>query len=250
MLAACACTAQIGPRVGADGRPYPHGCMATHLREAIALNRERMPRYAARTEGASERISRRLVATERQALLAAAYFDRRAEPYLRRGIGVVCEAFVPMALTPAYADSVDPRPGDGPEAAAVSLAPAGEVRGRVNRALRAEGFAGAARALEAEVARLAPAPRRHCMTRHLLESALRIAHVAPRHAEAAARARLPSPEDDARRLLDLHLYALDDAAELDALAAPMQARGVPILCRDVPPIAPFPELDPPAPHGA
>jgi hypothetical protein len=217
--------------------------MATHLREAMELNRERMPRYAARTGGASERISRRLIASERRALLVARYFDARAEPYLRRGVGVVCEAFVPMARTPAYADSVEPSPGDGAGAAAIGRAPAGEVRGRVARALRAEGFPGAAHALEAEIAALAPAPRRHCMTRHLLESALRIANLAPRHAAAAARHRLPSPEDDARRLLELHLHSLDEAAELDDEAAPLQARGVPILCRDVPPIAPLPELD-------
>jgi hypothetical protein len=41
-----------------------------------------------------------------------------------------------------------------------------------------------------------------------------------------------------RLVLRLHLFTLGDAAKLDALAAPIQARGIPILCQDVPPIAP------------
>ena len=40
-----------------------------------------------------------------------------------------------------------------------------------------------------------------------------------------------------RLLLRLHLAGLPAAARLDAKAYPLQARGIPILCRDLPSIS-------------
>nr|MBA2571563.1 hypothetical protein [Gemmatimonadota bacterium] len=72
------------------------GAFETHLREAIALNRERLPLYAQLTDGASLPISRRLIRAELLALPLARYFDRRAQPYERAGIPLLSEAFVSM----------------------------------------------------------------------------------------------------------------------------------------------------------
>src|SRR5215207_3680309 len=86
-------TRQVVMRVG----PFEH-----HLREAIALNRERAPRYAALSDGASRPISRGLIAAEYLLLPVARWFDRRAASYHRAGIPLLEDLFVPMALTPAF----------------------------------------------------------------------------------------------------------------------------------------------------
>jgi hypothetical protein len=206
---------------------------AEHLEEAIRLNRERMPLYSRLTGGASEPISRRLIRWERWALPVARWVDRRARPYAARGIGVVADDFVPMADVPEFRErAADPplpwsefRPAD-----------ARRIRRSVGRALAEGGFAGAAAALREELATLEAAPCYHCMLRHLLESMLRVAVLAPGHAARAEAAGMRSTAGLSRLLLRLHLLALADAAKLDALAAPIQARGVPILCQDVPPI--------------
>ncbi|HEV2147105.1 MAG TPA: hypothetical protein VGR37_06865, partial [Longimicrobiaceae bacterium] len=105
-------------------------------------------------------------------------------------------------------------------------------------ALARDGFGGAAAALGAELAALEATPCCHCMLRHMLESMLRVATLAPVHAARAEEAGMRSTAGLSRLLLRLHLLALSDAAKLDVLAAPIQARGIPILCQDVPPIPP------------
>jgi hypothetical protein len=211
--------------------------MERHLREAAAINKQRMPLYDSLTGGRSRGISRRLIWTERLALVAAWYVDWRAKTFQREGIRIVCDDFVPMANTPAF----QPRAADPPPPlSAFAPADARRIRRAVERARRRGGFPAASAVLEREIERLSGAPAYHCMLRHLLESALRISNQAPRYAaEARARGLAASPEGLSRTLLDLHLSTLGEAARLDVRAAPLQAEGIPIICQDVPPIPPF-----------
>lgn len=208
--------------------------MERHLREAIELNRARMPLYDSLTAGRSRAVSRRLIWAERLALPAAWVIDRRARTWQAHGVPIVCAEFVPMSATPAFRARTD-----GPLPPPFAPVDARRIRRAVAGGLREGGFPGASAALAAELARLNEAPAYHCMVRHLLESALRVSNLAPLH-EAEARARgLPSTRRLSRTLLDLHLMILGEAARLDRRAAPLQAEGVPIVCRDVPPIPPY-----------
>ena len=208
---------------------------AGHLEEALHVNLERMPLYARLTGGESERISRQLIRYERWALPLARWVDRRARPFNARGIGVVADDFVPMAGTPPFRE----RSAEPPlPLSAFRPADARRIRRALSSALKNGGFAGIAAALRAELHALEAVPCYHCMLRHLLESMLRVATLAPTHAAQAEAAGMKSPAGLSRLLLRLHLFTLGDAAKLDALAAPIQARGIPILCQDVPPIAP------------
>lgn len=229
--------APIGATPIEAGAAPERRCMERHLREAAALNKQRMPRYDSLTDGRSRGISRRLIWTERLGIVAAWYVDWRARPFQRAGIRIVCDDFVPMAHTPAF----QPRAaGARPPLAGFVRADAPGIRREVERALDQGGFRAASAVLGREIEALAATPAYHCMLRHLLESALRISSQAPRYAaEARARGLAHSPENLSRALLDLHMLALGDAAKLDARAAPMQAEGIPILCQDVPPIPPL-----------
>ena len=112
------------------------------------------------------------------------------------------------------------------------------------RAWKAEGFAGAALVLDQARRALAAQPGFDGMVRHLVESALRVANLAGPHAALAREAGRPSTRLLSRLLLWMHLWGLGQAARLDDEAAPLQAAGLPILCRDVPPITPCPSRTP------
>lgn len=217
--------------------PHNGGWFRRHLEDAILLNRDRMPRYARLTAGASTRISKRLIRLERVALPFARLVDRRAARYLRHGVPVVRADFVDMAATPPFREraDADPRP---PRA----FQPPGGWRlaWRLWRAFRRGGFDGLGHALEGALDVTRTHPRYGCMLRHVLESTLRIANLAPLHARRAADAGLAPPTGLSAWMIRSHLLVLPSAVRLDRLAAPIQARGIPILCRDVPPI----ETDP------
>jgi hypothetical protein len=215
------------------------GCMARHLREAVRLNKERMPLYSELTGGRSRAISRRLIWAERFSMPVAWYVDWRARRFQRLGIAVVCADFEPMDRTPAFR----PRNDDPPPLSAFAPADSRRIARAVERAYRASGFAGAGAVLEREIETLSRVPGFNCMTRHLLESALRITNGARRYAADAEARDVASPARLSRALLSMHLTTLGEAARLDRRAAPLQAEGVPIVCQDVPPIpADSPEL--------
>jgi hypothetical protein len=216
------------------GRRAP-GPFEEHLREAIALNTARAPLYAALSAGRSRGISRTLLWSEHALLPVALWFDRRAEPYHRAGIPLLHDVFVSMEGTPAFL------PRRGPVPAPPLLRPDARATGRdVARAFRAAGFGGAAAALDRHLGVLEEEPEFHCMLRHLLESMRRIALVAPGLHRLAGRRGLDSPVPLLSRLLRIHLWGSGAAGRLDRLALPLQAEGLPILRRDVPPIPPYP----------
>lgn len=207
-------------------------CFQRHLREAIQLNEDRAPIYSAWSDGASEPISRDLIRAERRALAVAWWIDRRARRFQDAGVPIVCADFVSMSLTPPLeAARPDPpsraaRAGPDPESLEAALVDAYGVGG----------FPAVAAAADSALDRIADSPEYHCMVRHLVESIERVARLAPRHAAAAEARGLPTTIPLSELLLRLHLYSLEDGTALDRDAAPLQQVGIPIICRDVPPI--------------
>lgn len=198
--------------------------------EAIALNEARAPRYSSLTDGASLAISRRLILSERALLPVARWFDRSTRRWERAGIPILEEIFVPMATAPAFAERGSEIRGAGNPALDRT------VRRRVMRSYRDAGFEGAAIVLRDAIDALSAEPGMDCLVRHLLESAYRLAMLAPWHIEAARERGLASPRWLLSLLLRLHLWGLGRARDIDARARTLQARGIPILAQDLPPI--------------
>lgn len=200
------------------------------------MNKKRRPLYIKLTNYQSREISERLIAGEQLAKFGSYLFynfDGDAEIYQRNGINIVCDEYVPMALTPAFQE-VSPLPH--PDLRYFKELDAYRLRKRIVRAQRKgyDELVATARAIIHEIE--TPQKGFNCMTKHLMESIGRIAKFAPIHAASAREKRLPSPLSLSDRMISAHLIMLPEAIEVDVLAAPLQANGVAILCQDVPPI--------------
>ena len=206
------------------------GPFERHLRDAIALNESRAGFYASMSDGASFPVTRRLIRIERMLLPVARWMDRRASRYHAAGIPLMEAVFAPMHAAPP--------PGTLPPTCVTARAlPTVLVARRdVREAYRDGGFGAARRAIDRHLAELQRGPAVDCMVRHLLESARRVADLAPVHAAQAEALDLPSPLWISGLLLRLHLLGLTQAARLDAQAYPLQCRGIPILSSDLPAI--------------
>lgn len=210
------------------------------MREAIALNLVRQPFYSKLTNGASNEISSKLIAGERFAKFGSYLlynFDDAAKIYHTKNMNIVCDEFVSMSLAPSFR-AFAPAP---------SLALYGpidtlEIQFDLMHALR-DGFPfvrSTAIKWINEIKRADPEqkhPRFHCMVKHILDSVARIATLAPNHMKRARSLGLPSTESLSRSMISSHFIVLKSAGELDELAAPLQASGLPILCQDLPPIS-------------
>lgn len=216
----------------ADGAPS--GCFRAHLREAIAVNEERRELYAQLSNGASRAISDRLILSERGMQALALPLDTGALLFQRKGIGIMCDEFVSMELASPFRGQL-PAPAAAP--ALLDRWSPWDESWALRQAYLRGGFEAVSRRLEDQLAKLAPHPSYLCMTRHVLESTLRAANLAPKHIAASrAAGQLFSPRALSVAFIEAHLDALFFAKDLDQRAAPLQARGIAIICDDVPPI--------------
>lgn len=76
------------------------GTFYRHIKEAIALNSERRPRYAKMSKGKTKTLSNTLILFERLCLPIALYFDLKGRSYNRKNINIISEDFVPMLVEP------------------------------------------------------------------------------------------------------------------------------------------------------
>jgi hypothetical protein len=238
-LLAVACTSE--PEESVDPREdrgaadeSAAGCFETHVVEAIALNEQRKPLYADLTDGDSRRISNGLILFEQAIRLPARLIDDRAARWQEAGLAIGCDEFVPISLTPPFQSQVAPPPVAFERRSGLVLAT------ELKLAFATGGYDKLGDKLEEELAVLAALPGHHCLLRHFLESLLRGANLAPIHAARAAELGLDSPDAISRDLVLLQIAGLPIATKLDADAASIQAKGIPILCQDVPPISPLP----------
>ncbi len=241
LLAGLACA--HSPRDVSEARGQP-GCFVRHIDDAIALNEARLPIYAAWTGGRSVALSKRLIARERMTRVVARLLDWRAAGHRRRGVPLLCDELVDMSHVPAPA--LQPPPSEPVRADPRRTLDLPSLRQIVRRDHGSRDFDPVAGELRRTLKALGDDRRFDCMTRHILESALRAATLAPSHIESARLLGAESPAGLSWLFVKLHLYALDEAIRLDELARPFQLEGAPIICADVPAI---PEAGPPG-NGA
>lgn len=218
-----------------------YSCFTEHVRDAIHRNRERAPRYEALSQGTSRAISRKLILNERLTIPLAWALEKDARTFTKAGIPVLCADFISMDQIPAFQDRF---PFPAPKLSEFKALPVKQWKSELTFALRHMGFKSVHDTVSRQVGVLDREPQGyHCMVRHVLESVGRVAYLAPQYErKARARGLRRSPLGVSKLTLELHLQGLGIAADLDRMAAPLQARGIPILCQDVPPVSIRPTL--------
>ncbi len=203
-------------------------CVSKHIREAIEINEERLPRYAALSEGRTIPLSESLIMLEKLALKLLPAIEKPAEEYQKKGIPLFCLDVVPMSLTASFKPSAE-RPS-GPYKAFNGLA----FSVSLAQLILAGNNAGLEEKLEAELVKLNEQPSYNCMSRHMIESILRSVRLAPVYRKMSAERGLRDPIGLIRIFINSQISALGLIAHLDDQAAQLNAEGIPVICNDVP----------------
>jgi hypothetical protein len=193
-----------------------------------------MPRYLSLTNGDSRWVSWLLLGSESLAQGFASALEALNEPLASAGVNILCEDFVSMANTPLFRDRISgtplPMSEFRPHRGWDDLAEFWQIWQRTS-------YQGLGRSVNVVIAELELVPTYHCMYRHILES---IRRAALRADDQLTRADAQGLKSNAERLIGIlvgsHIAILPIAFFIDELAAPVNARGIPLVCQDVPPI--------------
>lgn len=212
-------------------------CFREHITDAMALNRTRRPVYSAMSGGRSERVTDALLAMEDKFLyLTDSFFpfDDWSRRYTQAGMPITCEGLVPMANTPALLAGVREK-GFNPKNVAVP--PRKSVVARLLTSYTLEGWPEFIQTCRDLLKELSVEPQAHCLSRHFIESMGRIAAQVESQSARAKALVLPDPAWIAKWMIRGHVTQMSLAQDIDEMALPLNAEGIPILCRDVPPIS-------------
>lgn len=223
----------LGARSSWAQNPNVQSCLTEHLREAMVLNREREPLYAELSQGQSREVTEGLLRMERKLLLTAPLADLWAAPYQAAGIPLLCQDLISMSETPSFV-AMNPA---GPDAFSNFIpADVAALEIQLNQFYSDRAYEDLADYLDHEIEKLEKAPRYNCLVKHMLESIRRMAVLTPQHAQKAKDLGWISPEILSRLVLKTNIGLLQASLDLDIMAAPLQAKGVQIICQDVPAI--------------
>jgi hypothetical protein len=212
--------------------------MYHHIEDAMILNQARAPIYNRLSNGDSAVVSAAMISFEKGLLRTASIADAAAFPFQVAGIPILCLDYIHMSETPPFHNSFAQ---GAPKMSQFHQLDMGGVKTALTAALQTDDFDSMIEIATQNVAELKQEPRFNCMVRHFLESIRRIAGLAPQY-QAMAKTKLGAygTKFISKKILKGHIKALDEAARIDLMSAPVQAQNIPIVCQDVPhiPVAP------------
>lgn len=199
-----------------------------HTKEARSLNRARRPLYDQITNRESVGVSNGIILLENLLVFPAYLIDKHAEKYQKVGLPVFKDDFISMSETPEFrAFTPNPLPLSTYQQPLVNREALYDAIGKYD-------FEEVTRLAQVELEKLTGFPTYNCLTRHFLEALVRSAIIAQRIDQEAQSKNLPSPKKVYRRYLELTVFGILSAKGIDKDAAPLQARGIAIICQDVP----------------
>jgi hypothetical protein len=221
---------QKGSASVSDTSEIPVDCVSRHVKEAIELNTQREPLYARVSNNRSLAVSQELMKMERKMLRSLPLLELPAQLYQKKGIPILCLDVVSMRDTPAFIERLDP-----PEVPRVPFN--GLNLSLELMALRLRGDQkGVEEKLQAALEVLNKGQRFNCLARHFVESILRSVRLAPHYRSMSRERGMMEPNLIIGTYINSQIETLGAASELDSMAAPLQAEGIPIICNDVPAI--------------
>jgi hypothetical protein len=201
-------------------------CFQGHIKESIAINKDRKKTYSKLTQGKSNRIFNELITYERLTLLPAALYDLKARKYQKQGMDLFCKEFLPLVQTPIPELNIpqerftllDWRLHKKKILQALNTHDANKVKEVALRAL----------------VELKSQPNYYCLTRHFIESIYRFAHFVPlRRSQAAARG-LKDPAKLMFSLMRIQAMGFMGSVNIDLKSQPIQGSGIPMICAEMP----------------
>lgn len=214
----------------------PIGPFEKHIVDAIAVNKQRMPLYADLTGRGSIKLSKGFIRGQKLSLFFVRKTDRIAKFWIESGVPIVEMDMVDMDEIPAFQNHLDFRPQSLSEFKVLQVK---ALKFRLRKGFYEKGFNGVKVQAEKELAVLKRDSTFHAMAKHMLESLIRTCNMAPIYDKMALHKGIPGTYELSKKMLGHHLIALNGCRRIDKLAAPFQARGVPIIHQDVPYISPF-----------
>ncbi len=211
------------------------GCFTEHVREGRHLNQQRRSQYfdLAQKHGLgkeAKKVSRSLIGLENLMIPFARYFDFRAKKY--KDINLFCDEFVDINLSPDFTT----KPAKIPSEKFVKKLKIVKSYEKEVRELLQNYKWEEVRELSHEVISKFPNKETHCLQKHSIESIGRIAWLAPDKIEMAKDNNLKNPKRLISSMIKLHFMGFGYAQRIDAKAYELQKVGIPIVCRDIPPV--------------
>lgn len=204
---------------------------------APQLNTERRDIYADLTQGKSVEVSNKLISMEKTTLLMLKFplwnFDKLLGSFEKYGLQSTCDTFISMKTVTTF----DSQFSQGASSEHTALINTKIIRQNLKSAVLTQNISELKEKLQELHTQLNTEPRLNCMSRHIVESTLRITTLFPNWSSKIYDQRDKEKfEKIVFRLLKNHIFALKSAGQIDELSRPIQLTGVPIICQDVPTI--------------
>jgi hypothetical protein len=212
-------------------------CFTEHLHEAIQINSSRQLVYAKHLSGLDRErslfVSRSLIFSEKiLAWSIAPGFDKRSRQLeLKHGFNVTCSGFISMQHIGSMKGL--PKILSTNEFKKIDIASAQFKLKQMSEDRDFLALLGLQKSLS-ELLSSMSSLQSNCMLRHMVESIQRFVEIGLLKSDLMKRD--PEFKDLVWDLIDLQISGLVSGDVLDRIAAPVQKRGVPIICNDVPAI--------------
>lgn len=201
-------------------------CFQNHILESISINKTRQEVYSKLTEGKSNPIYRELIAYERLSLTVATFFDLKALRYQKAGMNIFCKEFKDLIQAPSLLSQKPVEPF-----AAISRKP---IEQKISAALKTKNTEEVKKASLEIIEEMKKQPSYYCLSRHFIESIYRFAHFAPMWSKQAQDKGLKDPSKMIFNVMKLHALGLKGTFAIDRKSQPIQAKGIPMLCAEIP----------------
>lgn len=204
-----------------------------HLHDATQINQKRAILYAELTNNKSFPLSQELILMESLSKLITYKIDKKANKYMEKGIKLFDDDLVVMSFTPEFKTHFpkDERPTTRVE---ITMGPYSKSwKKAVDENDLDFVYSEALTLLNVGVLKH---KNQNCLTRHFVESIARSIMNHELHRDKARLTSLEDPKPLLDKFLKIQIFGLKWASSLDRRAYPIQAKGVPLFCQDVPPI--------------
>lgn len=202
-----------------------------HIKEAISLNTQRLPLYAALTNNESVPFSKKLINYEKLILSTSWLVDFIGDKYQKVGVPFIIEEFIDMNEVKDFSESFPPNIDF-----TLVLQPYNfdsHLR-EIKNAISLKSSNDLVETTNSILTNLNSQPHVYCMTRHLIESIRRIAFLIPFHELKSKEIGVKPPTFYSWMLIKSHLRFLKQSCNFDEKVSFIQEKGVPFLWQDLP----------------